>query len=89
MPVKISMFDHAIPVLASLEIATLLDYFHKPGFATHNFGDNYGIVIREYTEIHFWLCTDKHVANRIEVGEIVETPWAWANCMCTTRAAAW
>lgn len=89
MPVKISMFDRAIPVLASLEIATLLDYFHKPGFATHNFGDNYGIVIREYTEIHFWLCTDKHVANRIEVGEIVKTPWAWANCMCTTRAAAW
>ena len=52
MPVEISMFDRAIPVLASLEIATSLDYLHKLGFETHNFGDNYGVAIREYTEIH-------------------------------------
>ena len=57
------MFDRAIPVLASLEIASSLDYFHKLGFETHNFGDNYGIAIREHIEIHFWLCTDKHVAE--------------------------
>ncbi len=57
------MFDRAIPVLASLEIATSLDYFHILGFETHNFGDNYGIAIREHIEIHFWLCTDKHVAE--------------------------
>ena len=59
-----SMFDRAIPVLASLEIATSLDFFHKLGFETHDFGDNtYGIAIREHVEIHFWLCTDRHVAE--------------------------
>ena len=54
-PDKTSLFDRAIPVLASMEIATSLDYFHKLGFATHNFGGNYGIAIREHVEIHFWL----------------------------------
>lgn len=95
MPDKTSMFDRVVPVLASLEIATSLDYFHKLGFETQNFGDSYGIAIREHVEIHFWLCTDKHVAEntscyvrvhdihalrtdfakRIDVGEVVETPW--------------
>ena len=96
MPDKTSMFDRAIPVLASLEIATSLYYFHKLGFETHDFGDhNYGIAIREHIEIHFWLCTDRHVAEntscyvrvndihalhadfarRIDVGEVVESPW--------------
>ena len=64
MPDKTSMFDRAIPVLASLDIAASLDYFSKLGFETHNFGDhNYGIAIREHIEIHFWLCTDRHVAE--------------------------
>ena len=64
MPDKTSMFDRAIPVLASLEIATSLDFFHKLGFETHDFGDhNYSIAIREHIEIHFWLCADKHVAE--------------------------
>ena len=96
MPDKTSMFDRAIPVLASLEIATSLNFFHKLGFETRNFGNhNYGIAIRERIEIHFWLCTDKHVAEntscyvrvndihalhadfakRIDVGDVVETPW--------------
>ena len=64
MPDAISMFDRAIPVLASLDIATSLDFFRKLGFETHDLGDhNYGIAIREHIEIHFWLCTDKHVAE--------------------------
>ena len=96
MPDKTSMFDRAIPVLASLEIVTSLNFFHKLGFESYNFGDhNYGIAIREQIEIHFWLCTDKHVVEsiscyvrvndihalhadfvkRIDVGEVVETPW--------------
>ena len=58
------MFDRAIPVLASLDIAASLDYFHKLGFETHDFGENdYGIAVREHIEIHFWLCADKHVAE--------------------------
>ena len=64
MPDATSMFDHAVPVLASLDIATSLDFFHKLGFETHDFGDhNYGIAIREHIELHFWLCTDKDVAE--------------------------
>ena len=64
MPDKTPMFDRAIPVLAALEIATSLDYFHKLGFETHDFGDNnYGFAIREHIEIHFWLCADRHVAE--------------------------
>ena len=61
---KTSMFDRAIPVLSSLEIATSLDFFHMLGFDMYNFGDNnYGIAIREHIEVHFWLCTDKHIAE--------------------------
>ena len=64
MPDETSMFDRAIPVLASLDIVSSLDFFHKLGFETHNFGDhNYGIAIREHIEIHFWLCTDRYVAE--------------------------
>ncbi|MCY4453936.1 MAG: hypothetical protein OXC01_18485 [Immundisolibacterales bacterium] len=51
-------------MLATLDIAASLDYFSKLGFETHDFGDNnYGIAIREHIEIHFWLCTDKQVAE--------------------------
>ena len=63
MPDSTSLFDRAIPMLASLDIAASLDYFNKLGFETHNFGDGYGIAVREHIEIHFWLCTDKNVAE--------------------------
>ena len=64
MPDRPSMFDRAMPVLASLDIAASLDFFHKLGFETHDFGDSdYGIAIREHIEIHFWLCTDRHIAE--------------------------
>ena len=63
MPDSTSLFDRAIPMLASLDIAASLDYFNKLGFETHNFGDSYGIAVREHIEIHFWLCTDKNVAE--------------------------
>ena len=95
MPDKTSMFERAIPVLASLEIEASLDHFRKLGFETHDFGGNDGIAIREHIEIHFRLCSDKRVAEntscyvrvndihalradfakRIDVGEVVETPW--------------
>ena len=96
MPDTTSLFDRAIPVLASLDIAASLDFFHKLGFETQPFGDsNYGIAIRDHIEIHFWLCADRHIAEntscyvrvndihalrsdlagRIDVGEVVETPW--------------
>lgn len=64
MPDSASLFDRAIAVLASLNIAALIDHFSKLGFETHDFGENnYGIATREHIEIHFWLCADKHVAE--------------------------
>ena len=61
---KPSVFDRAIPVLASLDIAASLDFFHKLGFETYDFGGrNYGIAVREHVEIHFWLCADRRVAE--------------------------
>ena len=96
MPDKPSLFDRAMPVLASPDIAASLAFFRRLRFETHDFGDsNYGIAIREHIEIHFWLCADRHVAEntscyvrvtdihalradlagRIDVGEVVETPW--------------
>ena len=60
MPDKTSLFDRAMPVLASLDIAASLEYFHELGFETYDFGDsNYGIAIREHIEIHFWLCREQ------------------------------
>ena len=96
MPGGTSMFDRAIPLLASLDIAASLNFFRKLGFETQDFADHdYGIAVREHIEIHFWLCADKQVAEntscyvrvndiralyadfakRIDVGEVVETPW--------------
>ena len=96
MPDTTSLFDRAMPVLASLDIGASLDFFRKLGFETQDFGDsNYGIANREHIEIHFWLCADRHIAEntscyvrvndihalrsdlagRIDVGEVVETPW--------------
>ena len=63
MPDDASMFDRVIPLLASLDIAASLAFFNRLGFETHAFGDNYGIAVREHVEIHFWLCTDKNVAE--------------------------
>ena len=64
MPDTTSLFDRAMPVLASLDIAASLDFFHRLGFKTHDFGNsNYGIAIREHIEIHFWLCADRHIAE--------------------------
>ena len=64
MPDETSLFDRAMPVLASLDIAASLDFFNKLGFETHDFGGrSYGIAVREHVEIHFWRCTDRHVAE--------------------------
>ena len=86
MPDKPSLFDRAIPVLASLNIAASLDHFHKLGFETHDFGDhNYGIAIREHIEIHFWLCTDRHVAENtscyVRVNDIHGLRAEFAKCI--------
>lgn len=53
-----------IPVLASLHIGqTLTFYMDKLGFSKRLEMDSYAIVSRDGAEIHFWLCSDPHIAQ--------------------------
>lgn len=57
-------FGKAIPVLASLDMErTLLFYKSVLGFKTAQIGDSYGIAARGETELHFWKCSDKNIAE--------------------------
>lgn len=55
----------AIPVLASLDMPRTLDFYGSVlGFRTQHFEDfSYGIAVRGETELHFWACNDKHIAE--------------------------
>lgn len=69
-------FGKAIPVLASLDMARTLKFYRDVlGFRTQHFeGFSYGMAVRGDTEIHFWACKDKHIAENtscyIRVGDI-------------------
>ncbi|MEO8135832.1 MAG: VOC family protein, partial [Betaproteobacteria bacterium] len=55
----------AIPLLASLDIArSVAFYVAKLGFVPV-FAEPgvYGIVERDDCEIHFWACTERHIAE--------------------------
>ncbi|MGY8526025.1 VOC family protein [Paracidovorax citrulli] len=58
-------FGKAIPVLASLDMARTLSFYESVlGFETRNFGDSgYGIAVRDDTELHFWACEDRAIAE--------------------------
>ena len=58
-------FGKAIPVLASLNMKGTLDFYEKVlGFRTQHFeGFSYGMAVRGDTELHFWACDDKHIAE--------------------------
>jgi catechol 2,3-dioxygenase-like lactoylglutathione lyase family enzyme len=58
-------FGKAIPVLASLDLARTLDFYKDVlGFRTRHFEDfSYGMAMRGETELHFWACNDKHIAE--------------------------
>ena len=58
-------FGKAIPVMASLDIARTLKFFEETlGFKTQHMEDfPYGIAVRGDTEIHFWACDDKYIAE--------------------------
>lgn len=58
-------FGKAIPVLASLDMARTLNFYKTVlGFQTRQFEEfNYGIAVRGDTELHFWACNDKHIAE--------------------------
>lgn len=55
----------AIPVLASLDMVRTLDFYREAlGFRTQHFAAaGYGIALRGETELHFWACTEKHIAE--------------------------
>lgn len=58
-------FVKAIPILASLNIERSLKFFNEVlGFKTKHFeGFSYGMAARGDTEIHFWACDEKHIAE--------------------------
>ncbi len=59
------MFISATPVLASLDITRSVEFFvTKLGFRNvHAAQGEYGIVSSGPVEIHFWACTDRHIAE--------------------------
>ncbi|QEI04406.1 VOC family protein [Pigmentiphaga aceris] len=58
-------FGQAISVLTSLDMARTLAYYNQVlGFKTTHFKDHaYGIAVRADVELHFWACSDKHIAE--------------------------
>ena len=62
---NLATLGKAIPVLASLEMSRTLDFYGNVlGFRTQHFeGFSYGIAVRGETELHFWACNDKHIAE--------------------------
>lgn len=54
----------AVPVLPALNIQDTVNFYEdKLGFAIRHQEDEYGIIARDDVEIHFWKCSDKHIAE--------------------------
>ncbi|MGZ5781532.1 MAG: bleomycin resistance protein, partial [Burkholderiaceae bacterium] len=54
-----------IPVLASLDLSeSVAFYTDQLGFKKVNQFDDYAIVIRDGSEIHFWACADRKIAEK-------------------------
>lgn len=58
-------FVSATPVLASLDIERSVEFFRAHlGFAcVHVEQGTYGIVSRGAIQLHFWACTERHIAE--------------------------
>lgn len=70
-----STLTKSIPVLVALDIEQTLEFYHRRlKFTPHIHHDNYAGVKRDGIEIHFWLCSDRHIAEntscRIQVNHI-------------------
>ena len=53
-----------IPILASLNIDETIDFYsQKLGFTQRLKMDGYAILCRDEAELHFWLCTERHIAE--------------------------
>ena len=59
-----SVLSATIPVLASLDLdETAAFYEERLGFQPRLHADDYLIVERDGCEIHFWRCTERHIAE--------------------------
>ncbi len=60
-----TQFISATPVLASLDIERSVGFFCKQlGFTKHYTEQGaYGVVSRGAVNIHFWACTERHIAE--------------------------
>lgn len=58
-------FVSATPVLASLDIERSVEFYcSRLGFArVHVQPGTYGIVSRGAVQLHFWACTERHIAE--------------------------
>ena len=53
-----------VPVLASLDLAETRQFYEQRlGFLLQLAADNYLILQRDACELHFWLCTERHIAE--------------------------
>jgi hypothetical protein len=58
------MLSATIPVLESLDLdETAAFYQQRLGFEPRLRADDYLIVERDGCEIHFWRCTERHIAE--------------------------
>jgi catechol 2,3-dioxygenase-like lactoylglutathione lyase family enzyme len=54
----------ATPVLPALKIRETVQFYErKLGFVVRHEEDEYGIVVRDDIEIHFWKCGDRNIAE--------------------------
>lgn len=53
-----------VPVLASLDIAQSRSFYaERLGFVCQQQAPDYLIMARDGCELHFWLCTERHIAE--------------------------
>ncbi|BCX04699.1 MAG: bleomycin binding protein [Candidatus Roseilinea sp.] len=58
------MLINAVPVLPAADIAdTLAFYRQKLGFHVRHQEEEYGIIVRDTVEVHFWRCGDRRIAE--------------------------
>lgn len=58
------LIQSTIPVLASLDIdETIAFYTERLGFVEELRTDDYAVITRDRAEIHFWLCSERRLAE--------------------------
>lgn len=58
------LIQSTIPVLASLDIdETIAFYTERLGFVEELRMDDYAVITRDRAEIHFWLCSERRLAE--------------------------